>query len=154
MHLVRPTSEQLVHALTDWQWLPGVAALTPLAVTALGDVFLHGSGAVWFLDTIDGTLTQEWDTVQDLQAQLNTAEGQDRFLLAGLVVSAHERGLRPNEGQVLMLSVPPILGGQIDVENLEVYDLSVALSLLGQIHRQIKDLPPGTQISGISVEGD
>ena len=64
---------------------------------------------MWFLDTMEGCLSREWDSATSLQQQLNTAEGQDRL---------------------------------------------VSLSIAGQLHRQVKDLPPGTRISGFAFEGD
>jgi hypothetical protein len=39
------------------------------------------------------------------------------------------------------------------VSNVEVVDFLVALNLAGQIHRQIRELPPGTKITGFTVEG-
>ena len=46
-----------------------------------------------------------------------------------------------------------MLGAPIEVANVEVSDLTVALHLSGQLHQQVKDLPPGTMISGFTVEG-
>ena len=56
-------------------------------------------------------------------------------------------------GQVYAFSTPPALGGEVTVENAEVADLEVHLSLMGQLHRQIADLPEGTPISEIRLEG-
>ncbi len=44
---------------------------------------------------------------------------------------------------------PLSLGGQLEAENFERTDLQVHYSRLGQIHRQTKDLPPGTKIGRI-----
>jgi hypothetical protein len=43
-----------------------------------------------------------------------------------------------------------VLGGPIDLDNVGVLDFVVALSIAGQIHDQVRHLPPGTAISGIS----
>jgi hypothetical protein len=32
-------------------------------------------------------------------------------------------------------------------------DFDVALTIAGQLHRQVRDLPPGTRISGFTVDG-
>ena len=48
---------------------------------------------------------------------------------------------------------PPVLGGALTVDNLEVQDFVVATNICGQIHQQVLDLPPGTPIAGVAVEG-
>jgi hypothetical protein len=107
---------------------------------------------VWFLDTVEGKLSREWDSPTSLQAQLNTVDGQDRYLMAGLAVAAFDSGLLPDDRQVLSFKVAPVLGGSFELQNIEVSDLAVTLSIAGQIHQQIKDLPPGTPISGIHID--
>jgi hypothetical protein len=66
-------------------------------------------------------------------------------LLGGLAFAAAERGivLRPN--QVYDFATP--LGGALDVEQISAMDFVVALNLAGQIHDQIRNLPPGTPIT-------
>lgn len=145
-------AETVAEALEDWLWLDGLEGLAPLALSVFGDVFLYAPDGVWFLDTIQGTLTREWDHPAALQDALNTIEGQDRYLLLGLVQAATDAGVVPDDSQVLSFKVPPILGGAFEVDNLEASDLSVTLSIGGQLHRQIKDLPPGTPISGFTVD--
>lgn len=46
----------------------------------------------------------------------------------------------------------PVLGGDESVANLEPTDVSVHFGVLGQIHEQVKDLPPGTEIGEIRLE--
>jgi hypothetical protein len=41
---------------------------------------------------------------------------------------------------------PPFLGGDTSLENLEVSDLDVYWTLLGQIYRQVADAPAGTVV--------
>ena len=51
-----------------------------------------------------------------------------------------------------MGSVPKLFGGEFAVENITKMDFVVALNLGGQLVRQVKDLPPGTKISGLTVD--
>lgn len=145
-------AELLARGLADWDWLPDRAGKTPIVTSSFGDVFLQGDDGVWFLDTIEGRLSREWDTTAALQEQLNTAEAQDKFLLGGLAEAAFRSGLVPDDRQILSFKIAPVLGGQFELANVEVMDLVVALSIGGQIHRQVKDLPPGTTISGFTLE--
>jgi len=39
----------------------------------------------------------------------------------------------------------------VDLDNVEVIDFVVSLNIAGQIHEQVRDLPPGTPISGITI---
>jgi hypothetical protein len=153
MDLVRRFPPALItRALEDWAWLPGIESMIPLATSAFGDVFLEGEDAVWFLDTIEGKLTREWEDTTSLQEALNTADGQARFLLDGLAEAAYARGVRPDPEQVLSFKIAPVLGGAFKPDNIEVTDLVVSLSISGQLHRQVKDLPPGTRISGFTID--
>jgi len=153
MELVRRfPRELLAQALADWAWMPQLADKAPIFASSFGDLFLQSQDGSWFLDTLEGTLTRVCDNPQVLEAQLNTPEGQDKFLMAGLAIAAHESGLVPGDGEVLSFKVPPVLGGQLDTANIEVSDLVVALSLLGQIHQQIKELPPGTPVSEVTIK--
>ena len=52
---------------------------------------------------------------------------------------------------MLWVKIPPILGGQYAIENLEPTDLSVHYSLLADIFRQTKDLPDGTRIKTVVI---
>ena len=56
------------------------------------------------------------------------------------------------EGQIYSYKTPPVLGGEYSTDNLEPTGIAVHFSVLGQIHRQVKDLPPGTKIDRIVIE--
>src|SRR5258708_38761872 len=112
MDLIRHFSPDLPsEALTDWQWLTELAGKRPLATSAFGDVFLQGDDGVWFLDTVEGKLSREWDSPGSLHAQLNTAAGQDRYLMAGPAVAASNTVLGPRPLHGPFLQIPPLLLG-------------------------------------------
>jgi hypothetical protein len=152
MELVRRfTPEQYANALESWAWI-GVADMVPICTSAFGDVFLQSAnGTVFFLDTIEGTLTAVWESIAALQADLNTAEGRDQYLVPGLVAEAGRRGIVPSRDQVLDFLIPPILGGSTDIDNVQVCPFEVSVNLSGQMHYQVKDLPPGTVIGGATI---
>lgn len=153
MELIRRfDAATFARGLADWTWLIGDRDLRPIAASMFGDVFLDGDDGVWFLDSLEGTLTLEWPDASALQAALNTAEGQDQYLLGGLAIGATERGVIPGPDQILMFSVPPTLGGSMSPDNIEAMDYVVASSICGQLRQQIKDLPPGTPITGFTLD--
>jgi hypothetical protein len=77
----------------------------------------------------------------------NAAEWFNPQLVGDLL--AQGRRLRP--GECFGYKIPPILGGEAQPGNSEPTDLEVHFEILGQIHRQVKDLPAGTPIGGITI---
>ncbi|MBB4904444.1 T6SS immunity protein Tdi1 domain-containing protein [Actinophytocola algeriensis] len=141
----RFTAEQFESGLGSWEWL-GLDGRTPVFASPFGDVFFESGDGIWLLDTIEGSLSCRWPDPAALEADLRTDDGQDQFLLAGLALAAEKRGLVPAETQVYGFTSPPVLGGALDVDNVEVIDFVVSLNTAGQIHEQVRDLPPGTPI--------
>lgn len=155
MDLVRQFPADVIgRVLQDWSWLIGPTSpgpLEPVASTLFGDVFLRGADGVWFLDMVEGSFERRWPDVAALETELGTTTGQDTYLMAGLAVAAAARDAVPDPTQVLVFKIPPVLGGSLDVDNLDVEDYEVASALAGQLHRQVKDVPPGTPISGVTI---
>jgi hypothetical protein len=151
MELTRRFSEtQYARSLESWSFLD-LAGKSPLFTSPFGDVFFRGADGFWWLDTLEGALSRPWDSAEQLQATLNTPEGQDQYLLAGLAFAAEARGLVPGQEQVYGFTLPPCLGGPLDVDHVELIDFVVGLNLAGQLHAQVRDLPPGTPISGFNI---
>jgi hypothetical protein len=151
MELTRTfTDEQYAHALESWTFLD-LDGKAPVFTSPFGDVFFQAADGFWYLDTLEGTLTRPWASADELRDELNTEDGQDQYLLAGLVFGAAQQGVVPSGDQVYSFAHPPQLGGELTLDNVEVMDFVVSLNILGQIHSQIRDLPPGTPISGITL---
>jgi hypothetical protein len=147
------SEEQFARGLTSWEWI-GVGDREPLFASPFGDVFFRADDGIWWLDTLEGSLTRPWTDAGAMAADLDTEDGQDRYLLGGLALGAARRGLVLGPGQVYGFAPPPILGGPIDVDHIMVLDLVVWLTIMGQTHEQIRSMPPGTQISGFTVDGE
>ncbi|RZT28607.1 uncharacterized protein DUF1851 [Kribbella sp. VKM Ac-2569] len=151
MELTRSFSdEQYARALESWTFLE-LDGLVPVFTSPFGDVFFQAADGFWWLDTLEGTLELTWASADELRDELNTEDGQDQYLLAGLAFGAANQGVVPGPDQVYSFTHPPQLGGELTLDNVEVLDFVVSLNFLGQIHSQIRDLPPGTPISGITI---
>ncbi|MGH9125022.1 MAG: hypothetical protein ACRDZ8_09905 [Acidimicrobiales bacterium] len=50
--------------------------------------------------------------------------------------------------------MPPVLGGKLDVSNIPLRNFVVAVNLAEQLHSQVRTLPPGTRISGVTLSAD
>ncbi|WP_153536492.1 T6SS immunity protein Tdi1 domain-containing protein [Actinomadura macrotermitis] len=138
--------EQFAAGLESWGWI-GLDGKAPVFASVFGDVLLRAADGLWWLDTLQGELTRPWQSTEEVEAALNTADGQEHYLLAGLARAAWERGLVPADGEVYDFTHPPVLGGELDPDNLGVIDFATGLNIAGQIHDQVRDLPPGTPIT-------
>jgi len=138
--------------LRSWGWI-GIDGLTPMYATVFGDLFLMAAdGGVWFLDTVGGTLEQAAPDLATLQRAIT--EPAQRYLMVDLATACERRGILAAPGRVLSFRQPPVLGGAIDdPDNVEESDFVVCLNIMGQIHNQVRDLPPGTTIGKVVIEG-
>lgn len=140
--------------LSDWRWLVPVE-LRPISLTMFGDWFFEDPrGCVSFLDTVGGKLTQIAPTRSAFLVDREARENLDEWYMADLALLCSQRGLVPAPGQCLGFVIPPVLSGSVDVENVEVCDLMVHESIMGQLHRGMKHLPEGTTISRFTVDGE
>lgn len=138
--------------LSDWRWLVP-PEFTPVLMTAFGDVFLCDvSGAVHFLDSKSGTFEKVADSQGAFErlceAPMHQRSWFSDFLLAELRKTHGELAI----GECYSCKTPLSLGGTLEVDNFERMDLAVHLSILGQIHQQTKNLPPGVTINSVRIE--
>jgi hypothetical protein len=120
------------HALAEWTWVD-LSNKTPVLASLFGDVFFAAPDGYWFLSTIEGTLTRPWASRDALVAALDSPEGQDEWLLGGLAMSAHQRGVQLVEPQVYVFAPHPVLTGKFEVETIMAMDFPIAMSVNAQI---------------------
>jgi hypothetical protein len=147
------TPEQYAEATESWGWLD-LAGKTPIFASPFGDVFYRADDGFWWLDTLEGTLTRPWRTPDELNSALNSDEGQDLYLLGALAMAAQRAGLVAGPDQVYDFMISPVLGGPIEVGNIGVIDFVVGVNIAGQLHDQLRVMPPGTAISGVTISDD
>ncbi|WP_169815481.1 T6SS immunity protein Tdi1 domain-containing protein [Nocardia yamanashiensis] len=153
MDLIRVFSpEQYDVALESWSWLV-TGGQDPWCATAFGDILFGSAEGIWILDLVTGTYEWTWPTPQAAQADLDTIEGQDRYLLAALAQGAERRGLILGPDEVYAFTLPPKAGGELTVENIRVMDFALYANLLGQMHAQLRDKPTGFTMTGFELSG-
>jgi hypothetical protein len=139
--------------LQDWRWLL-VGSFRVVVGSKFGDWFVERPGGeVEMLDMQTGQLRQVACSRDEFYQLIRTREKQEEWLRSDLVVGLHERGLVPDPGQCYAFSVPPILGGRVDPQSVELMDLGVWVSFCGQIQEQVRNLPPETPISDVVADG-
>jgi len=138
--------------LSEWRWLAD-ESFHPVVISALGDLFLrHDDGRIFWLSAGWGQLTEVATSAEEFKRRMvQRANANERFVpdLVGDILTA---GQRLGPGECFGYKHPPVLGGEIEPDNFEPTDLQVHFGILGQIHRQVKDLPPGTPIGKINIE--
>lgn len=149
--VIEPSQEQIDSGLEEWAWLKPPRT-PPVLVSAFGDLFFHTPEGVMMLDTLDGALVRVAGGAAELRGQLATAEGRDNLLSDVWVQAGRRRGLTLDEGECFDWITPPVLGGAFAEDNVRKTLFVVKLDLAGQIHRQVKLLPPGTPVTGVTVD--
>lgn len=138
--------------LSEWTWLVGESRV-PILLTAAGDAFLEDvdDGSVHFLDAQAAAVDPVADTVDELRELLTKQEFVYTYLAVELVadMKRHGRSLAPR--QVFSLRTPLALGGAYDFSNVEETDVEVHFTTLGQILRQVQELPPGTPVTRVQA---
>lgn len=137
--------------LDGWRWID-LEGLTAVAISAFGDVFFRTpGGSIQMLDTIEGRLKEVAESLAHLTAQLQQTETRDELLLGGLVNAARTKNMRLEEGECYDFKVAPVLGGEMSLEATHKLSFVVKLHIAGQLHEQVKDLPPGTRIGRLTI---
>lgn len=138
-------------ALDGWVWI-GLGGLTAVSVSAFGEIFFRDeAGRIVQLDTIEGRLRPVADSLAAFTAMLQETEARDDLLLGGFVIAAREQGLLLDEGECYDFVVAPVVGGEMSAAAMQKLSFVIKLHLAGQLHEQVKDLPPGTPITGFSI---
>ncbi len=144
--------EQGSGLLADWTWLLG-SDMRLLRFTICGDVFLCDTrdGAVHFLDVNGARLSRVTDTAQAFEEKLADSAFAADYVNLRLIEDLRQQGKLLKEGEVYGFRIPLSLGGELTLENVEVTDLAVHLSLAGQIGCQLKDVPDGAPIGKLDI---
>jgi hypothetical protein len=149
---VTPDGVDLDGLLSEWRWLAD-ESFDPIVISALGDLFLRNDdGRIFWLNAGSGQLTKVADSAEEFKRLMVQAENANDWFVPQLVGDILASGKRLKAGECFGYKVPPVLGGEIEPDNFEPTDLQVHFGILGQIHRQVKDLPPGTPIGEIKIE--
>jgi hypothetical protein len=151
MELIKKFSqEQYEKALESWCWLVPEGAI-PLLASSFGDIFFAYRGMVFYLDLVNGTFDMIAESMDELEDLLKSKDGQENYLMATLSITMQMQGHPLAPDQVFDFKTTPKLGGEISLENIQVMEFVTAVNIAGQIHQQIRDLPPGTRIEDVKV---
>ena len=138
--------------LDDWKWLVPSTATVWLMNRFAELVLVLDDGTVAYLDTSTGALRTIARDREEFIVKIDQSNHADEWLMVPLVDQCVAVGMTLGVNQCYGFITAPTLGGQYEISNVEPSDIAVYLSVMGQIHEQIKDLPEGTTISHVTID--
>ena len=134
--------------LREWRWLcPD--RMTLVARSAFGDLFLcNASGIVFKLDVAIGKLTKIAGCEDEFRELSETQEKQEEWFAKSDELTAEERGLIPSSLQCIGFETPLAFKSPEGAPPNKPYiaDIYEYVSFLGDLNRQISDLPNGSTV--------
>ena len=106
---------------------------------------------VHFLDVGVGQTHQVAGDPEELRALLTDKKFVVNHLAVQMVGALMQAGVRLGPGQIYSFKVPPHLGGQYALDNVEVSEIDVPFSITRQVCRQTRDVTPGTSVEGFVI---
>ena len=118
-----------------------------------GDMFLRDEdGAIHFLVLGVGEVIKVAGSTSDFQQLAGDKDNQQGWFAHGLLTELERAKMTLESGRCFGFKKPPILGGKVELSNIEIVHLGVYISLMGQICQQVRKAPSGTEIGGFKIE--
>jgi hypothetical protein len=132
--------------LSDWRWLCP-QPLTLVARSAFGDLFLGDeAGKIFKLDIAIGKLTEVAKSETEFRKLAGTKEKREEWFAESDELAAMERGLKPNQNQCIAFKIPIVFAQGGGPNNAYVGSLYEQLSFLGDLNRQLSQVPDGSKV--------
>jgi hypothetical protein len=145
-YLLQPRGTDWPKALAEWSWLLP-AEFTLWLVNRFADLFVVlPDGSVHMLDVGAGALTRLADSRDEFRSRLDEGDNANQWLMIPLVDQLIAAGNKLQRGQCYGFKIPPVLGGQYMMDNVGPLAIEDYLGGYGSIHRQLRDVPDGTQV--------
>jgi hypothetical protein len=133
--------------LAEWSWLLPQDEFTIWLMNCYGDLILvFEDGTVNMLDIGNGSLEKISETKEEFCAGVDDRDNANNWFLISLVDRLMKTGKILENGCCYSFIVPPILGGEYTVENTATLNFGEHYGVYASIHKQVKDLPGGTQV--------
>lgn len=133
--------------LEQWRWLCD-QSVTLVARNGFGDLFLRtNDGKILWLNVGCGTLTEIAESELGFEHALEESAERELWFAEGQLVAFAEQGLKLNDLQCIGFKTPVVFAESRSVpDNAYVADLYEQVSFLGDLHRQIADVPNGGKV--------
>jgi len=132
--------------LQEWNWLlPPIYRVCLL--TKAGDLFIETpEGPIHMLDVGSGKLRVAADSLDGFRHKISDPDTANEWLMIPIIDALYANGATLNEGQCFSYRMLPIFGGDHSMANRLPFPIHEHFGGWGSIHRQVKDLPDGSQV--------
>lgn len=132
--------------LSEWRWLcPQPMAL--VARSAFGDLFLRDeAGRVFKLDIAIGQMQELTGSEAEFRNFASRKEKREEWFAESDELAAFEKGLKPNQDQCIVFKTPIMFAEAGTPNNAYVGSLYEQVSFLGDLNRQLSQLPDGSKV--------
>jgi hypothetical protein len=132
--------------LGEWRWLCP-QPMTLVARSAFGDLFLRDeAGIIFKLDVAIGQLKQIAKSEAEFRNLARTKEQREEWFAESDELAATAGGLKPGPEQCVAFKTPILFAEGGAPNNAYVGSLYEQVAFLGDLHRQIAELPEGTKV--------
>lgn len=137
--------------LADWRWLVP-EHFAPLLMTAFGDTFFRSEdGCIHLLNLMSGEFKVVSQSEAEFVEACDNREQRRSWFLSFLRTELKAKYGALEAKQCYSCKIPLSLGGQLEADNFKPMDLLTYFSVLGQLHRQTKHLPPSKKIGKTNI---
>jgi hypothetical protein len=139
--------------LDDWRWLIGLSK-QPILLSAIGDAFVQDEhdGTIHLLDTAAGTCEPVAKDEVEFRRLVTDPRWATDHLAVDVIADFLRNGLPLAPGHIYSWKQPPALGGEYEFANAATADIAVHFSITGQIHEQLREVPPGTPVTEVRFD--
>jgi hypothetical protein len=136
----------LERLLEEWRWLcPQTVVL--IARNAFGDLYLRDEfGKILKLDVAIGQIKEVTESEAEFRRLASTKEKREEWFAESDELAAMRQGLKPGASQCIGFKTPVVFAESGTPNNAYVADLYEYHSFLGELHRQISQLPEGSKV--------
>jgi hypothetical protein len=134
--------------LEQWRWLCS-QSVTLVARNGFGDLFLRtNERKILWLNVGGGTLNEIAESELGFEHSLAESAKRELWFAERQLAAFAERGMKPNDQQCIGFKTPVVFAESRSVpDNAYVADLYEQVAFLGDLHRQIADVPNGGKVS-------
>ncbi len=133
--------------LEQWRWLC-CQSVTLVARNGFGDLFLRtNERKILWLNVGGGTLTEIAESELAFEHSLAESAKRELWFAEQQLAAFAERGMKPNDLQCIGFKTPVVFAESRSApDNAYVADLYEQVAFLGDLHRQIADVPNGGKV--------
>jgi hypothetical protein len=132
--------------LGEWRW-PCPQPMALVARSAFGDLFLRAeAGIIFKLEIAIGQLKQIAKSETDFRNLARTKEQREAWFAERDELAAAAGGLKPGPEQCIAFKIPILFAEGSAPNNAYVGSLYEQVAFLGDLHRQVKELPDGSRV--------